>query len=331
VGINNLGGTDEQVYTKACGPEGTFTIPNVPPGVYQLVFWDLPIDAIIDFRTLTIPDDPSLPAEIALGPVPVFAWFSNYEGSVFYDANENGFRDPGEVGIINQTLNIRHPDGSIYQSTFTDGAGEFGFNEFFPFQRSMVVEVDFLRFKATGATIVVDNGGPVDPLNPWSFGKLNPQPQPENAGLPYRTELGPVLLESMMVFGGQTNIIHWGKKDYAPGENGGIAGVVYYATTRAEDNPELAAADPWEPGIPRVQVNLYLDEDEDGVIDDLNGDGQVTLADVDNYPFRGFGGTRFRGTPGPEDIDRNGNRRFDPGDAIQIVWTDSWDDNPPTG
>ncbi|MCL5098600.1 MAG: hypothetical protein M1608_13940, partial [Candidatus Omnitrophica bacterium] len=35
--------------------------------------------------------------------------------------------------------------------------------------------------------------------------------------------------------------------------------------------------------------------------------------------------------PGPEDVDRNNNGVFDPGDAIQIVWTDSWDDSPPTG
>ncbi len=27
--------------------------------------------------------------------------------------------------------------------------------------------------------------------------------------------------------------------------------------TRAENDPELAAAEPWEPGIPGVTVNLY--------------------------------------------------------------------------
>ena len=40
-------------------------------------------------------------------------------------------------------------------------------------------------------------------------------------------------------------------------ENGGISGMVMYAVTRAEDDPELAAAEPWEPGIPGVTVNLY--------------------------------------------------------------------------
>ena len=138
------------------------------------------------------------------------------------------------------------------------------------------------------------------------------------------------------------------------GENGGISGIVYYATTRAEDEPQLAAAEEWEPGVPRVQVNLYADGDidsfpldldqtdgwqkspgdvdwnEDGirdldndVIDDIDGDGVVTLSDVDNYPFDNF--------PGDEDIDRNGNLAFDLGDAVQVTWTDSWDDSLPTG
>ena len=34
---------------------------------------------------------------------------------------------------------------------------------------------------------------------------------------------------------------------------------------------------------------------------------------------------------GPSDIDRNSNGSFDLGDAIQVTWTDSWDDDTPTG
>jgi hypothetical protein len=30
-------------------------------------------------------------------------------------------------------------------------------------------------------------------------------------------------------------------------------------------------------------------------------------------------------------VDWNGNGEFEPGDALQIVWTDSWDDNLPSG
>jgi hypothetical protein len=110
---------------------------------------------------------------------------------------------------------------------------------------------------------------------------------------------------------------------YPPGANGGISGMVLYAVTRAEDDPRYAAGEEWEPGVARAVVNLYQDKDANGVIDDLDGDGVPTIADVDNYPFGNF--------PAIEDIDHNFNFGFDAGDALAITSTDSWDDNLPTG
>ena len=81
-----------------------------------------------------------------------------------------------------------------------------------------------------------------------------------------------------------------------------------------------------------MQVNLYRDCNADGIIDPpgcvpgvgpFGTSGSFQLADVDNPPQGNF--------PGPEDIDRNGNGTFDYGDAIEVAWTDSWDDNIPTG
>jgi len=59
--------------------------------------------------------------------------------------------------------------------------------------------------------------------------------------------------------------------------------------------------------------------------------------DVDNYPFN-FQYCRnandVANNPacgfGPEDLDRNGNGIFNPGDAVSFTWTDSFDDNLPT-
>ncbi len=187
-----------------------------------------------------------------------------------------------------------------------------------------------------------------------------------------RTETGQVLTTAFQGFLGQTSVMFFGKSDYVTftdfnftvsppllpefvGENGGISGIVFYATTRAEDDPQFAAAETWEPGVPRVQIALYADGDvdcfpqgdfpasacdidwnqasadndlngpepDDGVIDDINGNGLVDLADVDNYPLGNF--------PGDEDIDRNANGAFDLGDALAVVYTDSWDDSNPTG
>ena len=112
--------------------------------------------------------------------VPVFDWFGNYQATAFFDTNMNGFRDAGEMGIPDQAMNLRFRDGSIYQAMATDMSGVAKFNEVFPFFNWLIAEVDFARFKATGATVVVDNGGVVPPHNGWtmpSWNQLNPQPQ----------------------------------------------------------------------------------------------------------------------------------------------------------
>lgn len=211
----------------------------------------------------------------------------------------------------------------------------------------------------TGATVGYD---PTTNACPPGTAATNPNTQ-DNLS---RTETGPVLTQAIQLFLGQKSILEFGKTDYvtftAPsvgpegfipptfvGENGGISGLVFYAITRAEDDPRFAAAETWEPGIPRVQVNLYADGDidsfplgdfpngvgdidwngngaldpDDNAIDDVDGDGLVTLADVDNYPLENF--------PGNEDLDHNGNGIFDYGDAINVTYTDSWDDSLPTG
>ena len=186
-----------------------------------------------------------------------------------------------------------------------------------------------------------------------------------------RTETGQVLTTAFQAFLGQTSVMQFGKTDYVTftdfdftdpvnpilpefvGENGGISGIVFYATTRAEDDPQFAAAEEWEPGVPRVQIALYADGDidcfptgdfplsdcdidwngngtleaDDGSIDDANQNGiPGELADVDNYPLGNF--------PGPEDVDHTDHGTigvFDYGDALAVTWTDSWDDSLPTG
>jgi hypothetical protein len=343
----------------ACNEDGSFVINNVPPGTYQLVTWDTYLDYLFGFYTVTEPPGPSGTGEaVALGDVLTFRWFGALENYVYFDADEDGFRDPGEPGIPEQNVNLRFRDGTIYQAFPTDLEGFVPFDEVFPFFKWLVVEVDFARFKATGMTTAVDDGGAI-PGPDWpANGNKNPQPQNpadpfnEYGTLDYRTETGPVLTQAMHLFLGQTNLIEWGKSNYGVGENGGISGIVFYAVTRAEHDPRYAAAEGWEPGIPRVQVNLYEDmvvnatglPGSDGIIDDLDGNAAVTLADVDNYPFQWApmytAEIGFTGSPGPEDVDDgftgvadigSGNGIFDPGDAVQIATTDSWDDSKPSG
>ena len=330
VGLNDLAvGEGRAVYAQPCNGDSTFSIANVPPGNYQLVVWDEALDVIFASHGVTVNGDGSCNTpggSCDLVEVPVFNWFARWEGKVFYDTDGDGFRDPEEVGMPGQNLNLRFRDGSIYQSFPTKADGSYSFPEVFPFFNWLVAEVDFARYKATGATIVTDGGGAISPDDDWALpsrNKLNPQPQfctavdaalegcELNAPLNNvntsnnlsRTETGPVLLEGIQTFLGQTNVIEWGKQVYPAGENGGITGIVHYPTTRAEDDPRMAAAENWEPGIPRVQVNLYRDCNSDGIIDQPNanymttpgcqaygtrnedGTTTATLADVDNYPF----------------------------------------------
>jgi hypothetical protein len=269
VGLNEMAGgvLGEGLYAARTS-DGVFSIPDVPPGDYQLVVWDDNLDIVFAKNTVTVAADGSCNgiSGCNLGDVPVFQWFTRLENHVFFDQNGNGFREEGEPGILEQNVNLRFRDGTIYQSFPTDGEGFVPFDQAFPFFSWLVAEVDFARFKATGATITVDDGGPVPFGSYLSFGdQLNPQtqnvPLDPDSTFPYgtssRTEQGVVLSQAFQGFLGQTSVIEWGKAAYGPFENGGISGVVMYAVTRAEDDPELAAAEPWEPGIPGVTVNLY--------------------------------------------------------------------------
>jgi hypothetical protein len=391
VGVNeNVGGLPGAgVWAGPCDGNSNFNISGLAPGDYQLKVFDTNLDVVIATQAFTVDTDGNCNGGTvpgcAFGEVAVFNWFTRLNTGIFDDINQNGFWDVGEEGIgpESQDVSLRWRDGTIYQNFPTDGEGLAPFDEVFPFFHWLVAEVSFANKKATGATFVIDAGGPVDKspaaLGFPGYGELTPQEQcntptfdpvtgecldpainPNTGDNLSRTEVGQVLTAATQGFLGQTSVMHFGKTDYLTfdlstdpityvGENGGISGIVYYATTRAENDPRFAAAEEWEPGVPRVQVNLYTDGDidsfplgdfplgmgdvdwngdgirdlDDGFIDDVNGDGLVTLADVDNPPLGNF--------PGPEDVDRNANTLFDLGDAVQVTWTDSWDDSIPTG
>lgn len=393
VGLNPIGvggavGASPSIYAAACDKDlvdgsnlNTFEISGVPAGTYQLVIWSQFLTTIIAYKNIEV----GVPAgggpitcisqpnqSCDLQNVGVFNWFGRQENFIFADTNRNGFWDDDEVNLQAEFGTIlRFRDGTIYQEIPTDLGGAAPYDVVFPFFSWFVVEVDYgAPLKATGATFVVDAGGPVAADNGWTMPSgdlLNPQPQyctqadvddgvtdctlvgdplnnqnvtpPNNLS---RTETGVVLTEGFQNFLGTTNIAHWGKVPYQNGENGGISGVVFYGVTRAENDPAFGAGEPWEPGIPRVQVNLYEDTinffdlavcelptfpptipilplcnptnpthliDGDfpfgaalGRIKDQNSNGTVDLADVDNYPLGWNDGTA---PMGPEDVDNN--------------------------
>ncbi len=80
--------------------------------------------------------------------------------------------------------------------------------------------------------------------------------------------------EGWQGFSGQNSFIEFGKKPYAVGENGGIAGHVVYASTRPFDDPQQLVQNSWEPLVPGVTINLY----KEGTAPD--GSTSLTLVDT---------------------------------------------------
>jgi hypothetical protein len=300
VALNNLSGNDEQVFTAPCNPlTGEFAISNVPPGLYQLAIWDKAINAVMDYRHIEVEDGEHL----AMGKVPVYGWFSTLTGTVFADPDGNGLPAGGippnpADGIGNVPINLRFTDGSLYGSTLTRDDGTYTFPQYVSFWRFLVAEVDSSRFKSTGMTATVDSGGV---LNNDKWGRMGIHPQIQPGGLPYRTEAsykngnGEVITQAINAFQDMTNRIDWGKAAYGPGENGGIRGVVWYATTRTEEDPQKARTAGWEPAVPNVTLNLYKAKQD-----------RVTGNPLAQYWV----------TDGP---------------AVMTTMTDSWNDNLPTG
>ena len=340
VGLNRLeGGVARGVFAALCDDEtGNFTIPNLPAGTYQLVIWDVALLHIISFNTVIV--DGTNPVD--LGSITTPMWFGQQEHYVSL----------GGVGLPEQNVNLRYRSGDIYKAFPTDSTGFVPFQEVFPFFHWLVGEVDFLNFKATGLTVTNDLGGDTTIGNPAdNEGRRNPSVHPE--------QTGPVLLQAFQVFAGQNQRWEWTKDVYGTNENGGISGTVTYATTRAEDNPRIAAVEPWEAGIPRVQVSLYKDvicnetggpalkgscaasasnvsgELGDGLPDPVDPSATFPYdpkyADVDNYPLGNFPGLEDVNHTEITDPEMGYTDGFDYGDAVMVAYADSWDDAPPEG
>ena len=305
IGLNSNGGLGPNIAAVQADlieqPDGrttaNFTIPNVPNGDYQIVVWDSYLDQVIAYRSVSFPDplNPSFTGNV--GNIPVFNWFARMENHVFLDENGNGIREDGEGPLPEQAVNLRWRDGSVYQSFPTDLEGFVPFDQVFPFFNWLVAEVDYTRFEATGLTVTVDHGGDVR-----TTGHVyNPQVQADGALT--RTETGQVLTHGFQGFLGQTSVYEWGKRPYEPGVNGGISGIVYYGVTRAENDPRLAAAEPWEPGIARVPVRLYRVVNR-----------EASSIDVVNAGFE-QPGSRLTANPMPGWTKTDGGNIFQPGNA----------------
>ncbi len=240
VALSDLQNGDTAVYVAPANADGTFEINNVPDGTYLFTWWDEKIHFILDWMQVTVVN-----GEIYdMGTPLLTGWFTEISGYVFNDLNSNGKRDPGEPGLIEYPLVIRDRDNSEIDrmsiASLTDGTGFYEFEKAYPMGSWMVLEAYNDRFYTTGITYQVQNQ--VDP----------------DTGQPVSTTvLGDGVDVGFLPILGQGARVDWGVRPYEAGTNGGIVGSVFYDTTRAEYDPRFQAVEPWAPGIPGLQLNLW--------------------------------------------------------------------------
>ena len=86
------------IYAGACNADGSFMITGVPRDLTPLTAWDVPLDQIIDFRTVDIPAGGGI---LISARWPSLTGLAGLTGPLLYDSNGNGQHDAGESGIPN--------------------------------------------------------------------------------------------------------------------------------------------------------------------------------------------------------------------------------------
>ncbi|MEP7114999.1 MAG: SdrD B-like domain-containing protein, partial [Ilumatobacteraceae bacterium] len=244
ISLMDLEAGDLAVWVGRGNANGTFDIPGVPDGNYTIAWWDQPQDYNLNFINVTVKNGQL----VRMGQLPLNGWWTEYSGYVFNDANRNGVRDPGENGVPNFTLTIRHRENNLYDrgqnTATTDKNGFYYFESGYPIGEWTVMEAYNESFYTTGLTYQADN-----------------QEDPT-------TVLGAGVDISSLPIIGLSGTVDWGVHAYdAKGlngvdpRNGGIVGTVSYDTTRNELDPRYAATEDWQVGISGVDVELYAPVD----------------------------------------------------------------------
>ena len=263
IALSDFQNGDATVWVGQADANGAFVIPNVPAGNYFLAYWDEKQHYILDWTQLTVTDG----GTTDLGVRTMTGWFTEFYGTVFNDENRNGKRDEGEPGIPNYLVVLKDRDNTEIDrmsiASTTDGAGFYEFEKAYPMGSWMILEAYSDLYRTTGITYQV-----------WN--------QAEET-----TILGNGVDVAVLPVLGQPARLDWGVTFYDPGTNGGIVGTVFYDTMRAEDNAAYAGAEPYQPGIPDLQVQLYKAA-KDPVTGELlrNADGSIQkMADEFGTPL----------------------------------------------
>ncbi len=255
VALTDLLNGDVLIYAGQGNADGTFDIPNVPNGDYQIALWDAPQNYLLAIKAVTVVNGQTT----NVGDLLLAHWFSTIGGTVFIDTNENGKRDPGEVGLPNYGVVLKSRENSLLDqgnnATVTNNQGFYSLPVTYEYGWWTVLEAYNDRFYTTGVTWQTDN-------------------QPTET-----TVLGAGVDVAVFHLAGLRTRVDWGVLPYKPGTNGGIVGTVVYNATRNELDARFAATEDYEGGIPGLTVNLYapipctLDPNDATCVQNPNGLG----------------------------------------------------------
>ena len=237
--LADLNNGDTTIWVGQGNADGTFNIPNVPAGDYQLTWWDEPQNYALDTVNVTV----GLGENVDLGLLPMTGWWTFFDGYVFNDLDRDGIKDAGEPPLVGYALTLRSRNNTLMDrgstTAVTDASGYYKFDMAYPTMNFLVMEAyDDIHY-STGITYQADN-----------------QPTPT-------TDLGAGVDVSVLSLIGLSGRLDWGKHTYDPTgnngvdpRNGGIVGSLSYDTTRNELDPQYQATEDWQPGVPGLTVKL---------------------------------------------------------------------------
>jgi hypothetical protein len=253
VALADLQAGDTAVWVGRGNADGTFSINNVPDGDYFLSWWDDANLYLLDWMQVSVRNG----EVVDLGLLFLTGWFTGVSGRVFIDENENGVFDEGEHGINDYPILMRRREnsemdrGAILVTTLPGGYYEM--ENVYPINQWIIMEAYLDTYYTTGVT----------------FQAFNQAEETTILGAGVDVGLMPVI--------GQSARVDWGVKPYDAGTNGGIAGTVFYETTRNELEGYLQAVEPWSVGIPDLTLDLYAPV-PCGVGDTCDASGKYKLA-----------------------------------------------------
>jgi uncharacterized repeat protein (TIGR01451 family) len=254
--VNDLGVT---VATTVTDPLGGYLFDNVPAGDYTIDVVDASLPAGLtntagplgtDPRSVSVAANTDI-TEIDFGYVTATntGAIGNY---IWADANGDGVQDPGEAGVGGVSVQLFDETGTLVDTVTSQSDGSYLFTNV-PFGDDYTVQVSNVDPALSGFTPT---------SGPQSQGDYTSAPVTLNAVSSSVTDID---------FGFDNPLLNT------------ISDAIW------SDVNGDGIRDAGEPGIAGVEVLLYADGDNNGVPDDLNGDGQpdavATLVSDDNGEF----------------------------------------------